>query len=152
MLQRIIDESDMAPHAIQLETHPYHPNNDVLAICEKYNITLIAYAPLGTPWHARETHRTPMIEDPLLKELGKKYKASPAQIVLKWHMQRSNLTAVVPHTENYAHLEENINVHFFKLSDEDMARINALEKPGLQGRFWQFIEHRPAKYFPYEME
>lgn len=152
MLQRTIDESPMVPHAIQIETHPYHPNNDILAICEKYGIYLIAYAPLGTPWHARETHRLPLLNDPVLKRIARKHRASPAQVVLAWHLQRSQWTAVVPHTENYAHLEENIVANRIQLDDQDLAEINALERPGLAGRFWQFIEHRPAKYFPYELE
>lgn len=154
MVQRLIDETGIPPAAVQLETHPYHPNNDMLALCERHNITLIGYSPLSTPWHAKEAGKRPVIEDPVVQDIAKKHGKSPAQIVLQWHLQRSPLTVVTPHSENLVHIEENIDVvkNPFHLSDDEINIINGLEKKGLEGRMFDFKPHRPAKYFPYEME
>lgn len=66
------------------------------------------------------------LEEPIVKEIAKKLGKSPAQVVLRWAVQRG--TAVIPKTTDPARLAENLNVFDFNISDEDMKAISSLNK------------------------
>ena len=67
-----------------------------------------------------------LLEEPLFAELGKKYGKSNAQIILRWHIQDGNI--VIPGSKNPTHIKDNFALFDFELTEEEMARIAALDK------------------------
>lgn len=108
MIQRLIDETDMIPATIEIESHPYLPTNDMVEFSQKYNITLLAYAPVGCPIMAKANKNPVLLEDPEVKKIADKHGLTPAQVALKWQLQRAPNVIPLPHTTSIKHLEENI--------------------------------------------
>ena len=65
-----------------------------------------------------------LFAEPLFVELGKKYNKTPAQVILRWHIQEGNIP--LPKSSNPEHMKENFNIFDFSLTDEEMAKINQL--------------------------
>ena len=108
----------IAPMLNQIETHPFYQRNDERKWMGKYDIRHEAWAPLGEG-------KRGVFSDPELKAIGDKYGKSPAQVILRWHIQRG--TIVIPKSTHYERMVQNINVFDFALSDEDMAKIAAMD-------------------------
>jgi diketogulonate reductase-like aldo/keto reductase len=79
----------------------------------------MAWYPLG---HGDKS----LIEEPVFAELGQKYGKTPAQIVLRWHIQSGNV--VIPGSRNPAHIRDNFDIFDFALTTDEMATIAALDK------------------------
>lgn len=107
------------PMVNQVETHPY--NQQVLAkeYMDKYGVQIEAWAPFGEG-------RGGLFEDAVLKEIGVKYGKTTAQIILRWHIERG--VVVIPKSTHYERMAENFNVFDFTLSEEDMEKIEALDR------------------------
>ena len=93
-----------------------------------------AWYPLG---HGDKT----LIQEPLFAKLGKKYGKSNAQIILRWHIQAGNI--VIPGSKNPAHIKDNFNLFDFALTDDEMAKITALDK---QKRYYTSTPEMLKKY------
>jgi 2,5-diketo-D-gluconate reductase A len=115
----LLKYATIKPVVNQIEMHPYMTQYDVAAYTVKRGIRPEAWGPLGQG-------RLGVVDDAVLRSLGEKYGKSPAQIVVRWHLQRKNI--VIPRSQNPAHIAENINVFDFKLSGKDMKTIDALNK------------------------
>lgn len=107
------------PMVNQVEIHPHHQQNEAKVWHEKYGVRLEAWAPFGEG-------RGGMFDLPELRAIGEKYGKTPAQVILRWHLQRG--IAVIPKSTHRARMEENFNVFDFSLTEEDMAAIAALDK------------------------
>lgn len=118
-LQEILKNCEIKPAVIQVEAHPYYPQNELKEILKENNIHIKAWYPLG---HGDKT----LINEPLFKELGDKYGKTPAQIILKWHITSGNI--VIPGSKNKEHIKENANIFDFELTEEEMQKINQLDK------------------------
>ena len=73
----------------QVECHPYLNQSKLKAFCQDNNVLLTAYSPLGSPnrpWAAPDEPK--LLDDPKLVDIAKKYNKSPAQIILRWQVQR----------------------------------------------------------------
>jgi len=110
---------DIAPQFIQAEAHPYFTQKELRKTLDKYDIKLMSWYPLG---HGDKS----LINEPVFAELGKKYRKSPAQIILRWHTQMG--FAVIPGSKNVEHIKDNFNILDFKLTDEEMAKIAKIDK------------------------
>lgn len=110
--------SKIKPMVNQIEIHPYHKQENQLEWAKKYDIQPEAWAPFGEG-------RGDMFTNPVLFEIGKKYEKTVAQVILRWHIQRG--IVVIPKTTHIERMKENIDVFDFKLSDDDMKLINALD-------------------------
>lgn len=106
------------PMINQMETHPLNQQKELKEWAQKYNIALEAWAPFGEGCGN-------MFQNPVLTEIGKKYNKSVAQVILRWHIQ--NGVIVIPKSTHIERMQENFNVFDFALSDEDMAKIAALD-------------------------
>lgn len=95
------------------------PEKELLPFCQKEKIMLIAYSPLGRGLLANK-------RIPLLEELSQKYNKTPAQIALNWLISKEQVIAI-PKAANIKHLEENARAVGWKLSKEDMKRLDKLE-------------------------
>lgn len=107
------------PAVNQIEIHPYHIQSTQIEWMKKYNVTPEAWAPL-------DEGRDNIFNDKTLLAIAQKYSKSLHQIVLRWHMQRGQLT--FPMSRNKAHMAENLNIFDFTLTDEDMKAIDSLDK------------------------
>ena len=119
LTQQAIDFAEIKPQTVQVEAHPYYPQTELKKLLAPYSIGLMAWYPLG---HGDKS----LIEEPVFAELGQKYGKTPAQIVLRWHIQSGNV--VIPGSRNPAHIRDNFDIFDFALTDEEMAKIAQLDK------------------------
>ena len=116
-LERIVHETGVTPVVNQIELHPDFAQNDVVAANRKHKVITEAWSPLGQGGD--------LLKNETLVALGKKYGKSPAQVVLRWHVQLGHM--VIPKSATPERIRSNIEVFDFKLSDEDMAAIAKLD-------------------------
>lgn len=128
-VDRLIDETGVAPVINQVELHPWLQQNDVLAYDTAHNIVTQSWAPLA---------RGKILDEPLLAELAADYDRSPAQIVIRWHLQRG--IVVIPKSVTPERIRSNFDVFDFTLSDADLARIATLDSGHRTGREPDFAE------------
>jgi len=101
----------------QIEFHPWLYQKELLELCKENDVVLEAAAPLA---------RTEVLEDNTIVELADKYDKSPAQIVLKWELQKD--VVPLPKSRSKAHIEENLELFNWELSSEDMAKIDNIDQ------------------------
>ncbi|QGK71715.1 aldo/keto reductase [Allosaccharopolyspora coralli] len=116
-LRRLFEETDVVPAVNQVELHPNLPQGDLRAFHAEHDITTEAWSPLG--------QGKGLLDDETLRALADKYGKSPAQIVLRWHLQLGNV--VIPKSATPARVRENFEVFDFELADDDMAAVTALD-------------------------
>lgn len=117
-LQRIIDECEIVPAVNQVECHPYLQQKELKEFCKKHGIYLEAYSPL--------MNGTKVLEDPVIKEIAEQYGKTPAQVILRWHLQTDVM--VIPKTVTPSRMKENLDVFDFELTDADMDKIADLDR------------------------
>ncbi len=110
---------EIAPQFIQVEAHPYFPQDELRITLDKYGIRLMSWYPLG---HGDRS----LIEEPVFEKLGKKYGKSSAQVILRWHTQMGFV--VIPGSKNVDHIRDNLNILDFSLTDEEMNEISTLNR------------------------
>lgn len=133
-VQEILDICEVKPAVLQTEVHPYSQEKELKAFLDKEGIVIQAWYPLG---HGDKA----LIQEPLFTEFGKKYGKSNAQIILLWHIQAGNI--VIPGSKNPAHIKDNFNLFDFALTDDEMAKITALDK---QKRYYTSTPEMLEKY------
>ena len=110
---------EIVPQFIQVEAHPYFPQDELRKTLNKYGIRLMAWYPLG---HGDKS----LIEEPVFKKLGEKYGKTSAQVILRWHTQMGFV--VIPGSKNVAHIKDNLDILDFTLTEGEMAEIAKLNK------------------------
>ena len=138
-VQHLIDECEVMPALIQTECHPYFPHTELKKLLAQHNIALQAWYPLGGRGNDS------IMGEPLIGELAKAHGKSPAQVILRWHVQQGNI--VIPGSKTPSHIAQNIELFDFALTDEEMARIAALDRgdtiyhrtPELLDRYLHFV-------------
>ena len=118
--QRILDECEIVPAINQVECHPYFPQTELKALLTEHNIALQAWYPLGGRGNDS------IMSEPLVQGLAVKHGKSPAQVLLRWHIQQGHI--VIPGSKTPSHIAQNIDLFDFALTDEDMAQIDSLDK------------------------
>ena len=119
LTREAIEFAEIKPQMVQVEAHPYYPQTELKKLLSEYGIGLMAWYPLG---HGDKR----LIQEPVFAELGAKYGKTPAQIILRWHIQSGNV--VIPGSRNPAHIRDNFDIFDFALTDAEMARIAAVDK------------------------
>lgn len=97
----------------QVELHPWLARPDIVEWCEKRGVVLEAYSPLV---------RSQRMDDPLLAPLAKKHGKTPAQILLRWGLQKNFV--ILPKSVTHKRIEENKEIYDFELDKEDMAKLD----------------------------
>ena len=118
--QRILDECEVVPAINQVECHPYFPQPELKALLGEHNIALQAWYPLGGRGNDS------IMTEPLIQDLAHKYGKSPAQVILRWHVQQGHI--VIPGSKTPSHIAQNLDLFDFALSDQDMAQIATLDR------------------------
>ena len=118
-IREILDTCEVKPAILQTEVHPYFQEKELKAFLEKEGMVIQAWYPLG---HGDKA----LTSEPLFTELAEKYEKSNAQIILRWHIQAGNI--VIPGSKNPDHIRDNFALFDFVLTDEEMARVAAVDK------------------------
>lgn len=106
----------------QCEYHPYLDQSKVLAACRRHGMAFMSYSPL------RQAGAGGPLEDPLIRRIAEAKGVSPAQVVLRWHIQQPGVIAI-PRSTHPARIVQNIDLERFTLSANEMADISALARP-----------------------
>ena len=117
-VQEIIDNSSIKPAVDQIETHILWQQQRMHEYLTENNIVHESYAPLGEA-------NPGFLDIPVLKEVGRKYQKTPAQVTLRYLIQCG--IVVIPKTTNTKHMEENIDIFDFELNVEEMAKLRDLD-------------------------
>jgi 2,5-diketo-D-gluconate reductase A len=116
-LRRLHEESEITPAINQIEIHPYLTQDDVRAFCAEHQIAVEAWSPIAQGL---------VLTDPTLDEIARRVGRTPAQVVLRWHIERGDI--VFPKSVTPERIEENIAIFGFELSGEDVEAISALNR------------------------
>jgi 2,5-diketo-D-gluconate reductase A len=118
-LQRVLDETGIVPDVNQIQLSPYGARADSRAYHAEHGIVTESYSPLGASGGA-------LRNDPTITEIAEIHGKSPTQVVLRWHIQLD--LVAIPRSGNPGRIAENIDIFDFELTDEEMSRINALDR------------------------
>ena len=118
-LDEILANAKIKPSVVQVECHPYFQQTALKKRLQKYDIKLESWFPLG---HADKR----LIEHPLFLDLATKYHKTAAQIILSWHIEEGHI--VFPKSENPKHIQENIDIFDFTLSEQEIESIRSLDQ------------------------
>ncbi|MDT9593097.1 aldo/keto reductase [Nocardioides zeae] len=121
-LRRIVDETGVVPAVNQIEVHPYLTNEEARAASHRLNVAVEAWSPIA---------QGAVLDDAVLVELAEKYGKTPAQVTLRWHVERGDI--IFPKSVTPARIEENFAIFDFALTDDEVQRISGLDK-GEDGR------------------
>jgi 2,5-diketo-D-gluconate reductase A len=117
-LERIINETGRVPAVNQVELHPYLQQNEVREVHTKLGIATEAWSPLAKGGD--------LLTHPTIVAIAKRIGRTPAQVVLRWHLQLGNV--VIPKSVTPQRIRENLELFDFELTDADMAEVSTLDK------------------------
>ena len=139
-LEELEKNWEVVPQFMQVECHPYFSQKELRKTTDKYGIHLMSWYPLG---HGDKS----LVNEPVFTKLAEKYGKSPQQIILRWHTQMQ--FAVIPGSKNVDHIRDNLNIFDFKLTEDEMAEIAALD----QGkRYYYRNDAQLAQFASYQPE
>ena len=116
-LRRVFDEATIKPSVVQIESHPYLPETEILEFCKINGLAMLAFAPLG------HGIKPGVLEDPVILAIAHRVNKTPAQVLLAWAIQRGTAVLTTPKTPDRA--KENFDVS--ALPDDAMEQINAIQ-------------------------
>jgi 2,5-diketo-D-gluconate reductase A len=116
-LRRLRAEATVTPAVNQVEIHPYFTQEELRADCADHNIAVEAWAPIA---------QGKVLDDPTIGAIAERVGKSPAQVVLRWHIQRGDI--VFPKSVTPARVKENIDIFDFELSPADLESITSLNR------------------------
>jgi 2,5-diketo-D-gluconate reductase A len=121
-LRRLHQESEVRPALDQIEVHPFFTQDDLRGFCAEHELAVEAWSPLA---------EGDVLGDPTIDEIAGRYGKTPAQVVLRWHIERGDI--VFPKSVTPARIRENIDIFDFELSGEDVEAISALNRNERRG-------------------
>jgi 2,5-diketo-D-gluconate reductase A len=116
-LRRIHTEGEITPAVDQIEVNPYLTQDDVREFCAEHQIAVEAWSPLG---------RGSVLGDPTVADISRRYGKTPAQVVLRWHIERGNI--IFPKSVSATRIRENADIFDFELAPDDVEAISALNR------------------------
>ena len=115
-LKLLIDATGIVPAVNQIELHPRLPQAELRETHARYGIATEAWSPLG---------QGSLLEDPIVTTIAERHGKTPAQVLIRWHIQLGNI--VIPKSVNPDRIASNFNVFDFELSEADIASIATLD-------------------------
>lgn len=116
-IERAQELSDNHLMTNQVEYHPFLDQSEVLEKCREEGMMLTAYSPLG---------RGQVVGNEVLKDIGRDYEKTEAQVALRWLLQQEKVSAI-PKSSSFKHIKENFEIFDFKLTENEMNRISQLK-------------------------
>ena len=120
-LEEFLPQVDIMPALVQNEIHPYYQENDVIPYIQSLGIVVQGWYPFGGRGHTAE-----LLGDEVIVDIAGAHGVTAAQVILRWNLQKG--VVVIPGSSNPDHIRENLDILDFSLTEEDMARINALDR------------------------
>ena len=133
-IAEVIDHAEIEPQLVTVECHPYFVQSDLREYLSQYGIVIEAWYPLG---HGDKG----LQEEPVFTKLAEKYGKTPAQVILRWHVQMG--TSIIPGSKNPTHIADNADIFDFELTDEEMAEVAKLD--GMK-KYYEATEEALAGY------
>lgn len=118
-IEDVLKEFDVKPQVIQVECHPFFPQDELRKITDKEHIAIMSWYPLGGKGMTDE-----LLHQPLIEKIAKKHHKTTAQVILRWHIQMGFV--VIPGSKNVDHIRDNYAIYDFNLDEEDMRLIATL--------------------------
>ncbi|TLM87576.1 aldo/keto reductase [Pseudarthrobacter sp. NamE5] len=116
-LERLLQSAEVVPAVNQIELHPWLQQAELRNIHDELGIRTEAWSPLG---------RGQVLADPVVQACAAEHRRTPAQVILRWHMQLGNIA--IPKASSEARIRENLNLFNFELSERDMAALAGLDR------------------------
>ncbi len=120
-LENFLPQVNIALALVQNEIHPYYQENDVIPFIQEKGIVVEGWYPLGGRGHTSE-----LLGDEVISDIAEAHGVSSAQVILRWNLQKG--VVVIPGSSNPDHIKENTELYHFTLSEDEMNRINALDR------------------------
>lgn len=120
-LDAFLPQVDLKPVLVQNEIHPYYQDTPVVRHIQETGIPVQAWYPLGGRGYNRE-----LMADPVLRDIAAAHGKSLVQVILRWDLQRG--VTVIPGSSDPDHIRENLDLFSFELTEDEMARIAALDR------------------------
>ncbi|MDQ5955639.1 MAG: hypothetical protein QG621_642 [Patescibacteria group bacterium] len=114
-MEELLEQATIPPAVHQIECNPFTYDRKLIEFCQQHNIVVEAYSPLTRGLH---------LDDATIVKLAMHYAKTPAQIMLRWALQKG--TVVIPKSSNKARITENADIFSFSISADDMRRLDAL--------------------------
>ncbi|MDN4640930.1 aldo/keto reductase [Agreia sp. PsM10] len=126
-LDRLLEATTVVPAVNQVELHPYFAQPDVQRADAEHGILTQAWSPIGgiTFYPGWGDERRSVMDDQTIASIAEGHGKSPAQVMLRWHIQEGR--SAIPKSTNPVRIAENVDVFDFELSDDEIARIDALD-------------------------
>jgi len=126
-IEQVMNLNLLKPHVLQVECHPYCIQKNLRDFCTKNQIAITGYSPLGSPDRPWATKDDPsLLNDPNLAKIAKRYGKSTAQVLIRWQVDHG--LSVIPKSVTPSRIEQNLNVFDFKLSPDDLAKIDSFNR------------------------
>ncbi len=126
---RFVSQVSIMPALLQNEVHPYHQNKDMVEHIAKVGTVMESWFPVGgkdnTMWGSDKNKET-LFHDPVIMEIAKAHGKTPAQVILRWHLQDGYIA--IPGSSREDHIREDFDIFDFALTDDEMAQFAALER------------------------
>ncbi len=120
-LEEFLPQINITPALVQNEIHPYYQENDVIPYIHSLGIVVQGWYPLGGRGYTAE-----LLGNEVISEIATAHGKSSAQVILRWNLQKG--VVVIPGSSNPDHIQENTELFDFELTEEEMERINALDR------------------------
>jgi len=129
-LTQLLDETTVVPSVNQIEVHPYFQQREVQAFNTEHGILTQAWSPIGGITFYRDGSKGSTLQDPVIGQIAAAHKKSPAQVMLRWHVQQGR--SAIPKSTNPARIAENFDIFDFELSSDELAAVDQLDT-GVRG-------------------
>lgn len=129
LLVDLMSYAKIKPAVNQIEIHPYNTQDNLVRLCKDMGVVVTGFSPLGAGSYVEiggATVNDSVLNVASVKEIAQKYGKSPAQVVLRWAVQRGN--TVVPKSANADRIKQNISLFDFELTEDEMASVSGLNK------------------------
>ena len=129
-LTRLLDATSVVPAVNQIEVHPYFRQSQLLAANAEHGIVSQAWSPIGGITFYRDSAHGSTLEDPEISEIAQAHGRTPAQVMLRWHLQQGR--QAIPKSVTPSRIAENFDIFDFALTTDELAAIDALDT-GVRG-------------------
>ncbi|KAG5869125.1 hypothetical protein JTB14_023935 [Gonioctena quinquepunctata] len=147
-VERVLAVATIKPAVNQVECHPYLNQKKLIDFCRSKDIAITGYSPLGSPDRPWATPDDPqLMDDPKLKQLSVKYKKTPAQILLRYQIERGVIT--IPKSVTKSRIQQNFDIFDFALSKEDVTYLDGFD---CNGRFCPMTPSLGHPHHPFEKD
>ena len=123
-LENLLGQADIVPAVNQIEVHPYFSQPELRGLMAEHGIATQTWSPIGGVY-AYGPKQTTVLENPVVVELAESHRKTPAQVVLRWHIEHG--FCAIPKSVKPNRIAENIDIFDFNLSSDEVAAIDVLD-------------------------